>query len=96
MSLNYRITPEGTRDFVFEECAMRRELEQKMSGLFQARGFTEVTTPEIEFLDVFTVKNHPIPVEDMYKLSDQKGRLIALRADSTMPIARVFSTRLKV
>ena len=95
MSLNYRITPEGTRDFVFEECAMRRELEQKMSGLFQARGFTEVTTPEIEFLDVFTVKNHPIPVEDMYKLSDRKGRLIALRADSTMPIARVFSTRLK-
>lgn len=32
----------------------------------------------------------------MYKLSDRKGRLIALRPDSTMPIARLVSTRLKV
>lgn len=95
MGKNYRITPEGTRDLIFEECTLRRELERKTAKLFRNRGFTEVVTPEIEFLDVFTLKTHHISVEDMYKLSDRKGRLIALRPDSTMPIARLVSTRLR-
>lgn len=95
MGKDYRITPEGTRDLIFEECTIRRGLEHKTAELFRSRGFTEVVTPEIEFLDVFTLKTHHISVEDMYKLSDRKGRLIALRPDSTMPIARLVSTRLR-
>ncbi len=95
MGKNYRITPEGTRDLIFEECVLRRELEEKMKSLFRQRGFSEVVTPEIEFLDVFTLAHHIISEESMYKLSDRKGRLIALRPDSTMPIARLVSTRLK-
>ena len=31
----------------------------------------------------------------MYKLSDNKGRLLVVRPDSTMPIARVVATRLR-
>lgn len=95
MGENYRITPEGTRDLIFEECTLRRELEYKTAGLFRSRGFSEVVTPEIEFLDVFNMKTHHMEVEGMYKLSDRKGRLIALRPDSTMPIARLASTRLR-
>lgn len=95
MGKNYRITPEGTRDLIFEECTLRRELEERMKRLFKSRGFAEVVTPEIEFLDVFTLTHHIISEESMYKLSDRKGRLIALRPDSTMPIARLVSTRLK-
>lgn len=95
MGKNYRITPEGTRDYIFEECTLRRELERRVSGLFSRRGFTEVVTPEVEFLDVFTLESHHISEESMYKLSDRKGRLIALRPDSTMPIARLVSTRLR-
>ncbi len=95
MGKNYRITPEGTRDLIFEECTLRRGLEEQMKQLFRSRGFSEVVTPEIEFLDVFTLTHHVISEESMYKLSDRKGRLIALRPDSTMPIARLVSTRLK-
>ena len=95
MGKYYRITPEGTRDLIFEECTLRRKLEEQMKKLFRSRGFSEVVTPEIEFLDVFTLTHHAISEESMYKLSDRKGRLIALRPDSTMPIARLVSTRLK-
>lgn len=95
MSQNYKITPEGTRDLIFEECTVRREVERKVSNIFKQRGFSEVITPEIEFLDVFTLKEHDISTQSMYKLSDRKGRLIALRPDSTMPIARIVATRLK-
>lgn len=95
MNQNYKITPEGTRDLIFEECTVRREVESKVSDIFKQRGFSEVITPEIEFLDVFTLKEHDISTQSMYKLSDRKGRLIALRPDSTMPIARIVATRLK-
>ena len=95
MLKNQLITPEGTKDFLFEEAAVREEVETLLHTLFKARGFSEVITPGLEFLDVFSVKGHSIPVEYMYKLSDHKGRLMVLRPDSTMPIARLWSTRLR-
>ncbi|MEG0664157.1 MAG: ATP phosphoribosyltransferase regulatory subunit, partial [Clostridia bacterium] len=59
------------------------------------KGFFEVVTPTIEFYDVYNDKNIYIPQEHMYKLIDQKGRLLVLRPDSTAPIARIVATRLK-
>ena len=95
MLKNQLITPEGTKDYLFEEAAVREEAETLLHTLFKARGFSEVITPGLEFLDVFSVKGHSIPIEYMYKLSDYKGRLMVLRPDSTMPIARLCATRLR-
>lgn len=89
------ITPEGTRDLLFEECLARRDTERELTGLFEQRGFSEVMTPGIEFFDVFQGGNATMPAESMYKLSDNKGRLLVLRPDSTTPIARMTATRLK-
>ena len=33
-----RITPEGTRDALFAECTLRRQIENRLHGLFTARG----------------------------------------------------------
>lgn len=95
MSKNRLVTPEGTKDYLFEEAVARRSVTQRLSKLFQSRGFYEVVTPTLEFIDVFSVKGHGIPIEDMLKLCDCKGRLMVMRPDSTMPIARLASTRLK-
>ena len=95
MNRNKWLTPEGTRDLLFEECEARRTVEGILSRVFAGRGFTEVVTPGLEFLDVYSLKNGAIPVEDMYKLTDSKGRLIVMRPDSTVPIARLVSTRLR-
>ncbi len=95
MRKNCMITPEGTRDLLFEECLVRRYIEDKITDVYKKRGFYEVITPDIEFLDVFNLKSYNIPQELMYKLVDSKGRLIVMRPDSTMPIARLVSTRLK-
>ncbi|MFA5658471.1 MAG: ATP phosphoribosyltransferase regulatory subunit [Oscillospiraceae bacterium] len=88
------ITPEGTRDLLFEECLARREVEKKLVGIFSGFGYSEVVTPGIEFLDVFD-KSGYFPQESLYKLADLKGRLITIRPDSTVPIARIVATRLK-
>ncbi len=95
MRKNRRITPQGTRDLLFEECLARREVENRLSDLFVQRGFCEVMTPGIEFYDVVPGDNEAIPPESVYKLTDTKGRLLVLRPDSTMPIARLTATRLQ-
>lgn len=95
MEKNKLVTPEGTKDYLFEEAVLRKKIETKLRDAFELRGYHEVVTPGLEFMDVFTTIENSIPVEQMYKLVDPKGRLMVLRPDSTMPIARLCATRLK-
>ncbi|MBE6857154.1 MAG: ATP phosphoribosyltransferase regulatory subunit [Ruminococcus sp.] len=89
------ITPEGTKDLLFEECIIRRNTEASLHRIFKSRGYSEMITPGLEFYDVFNLNSRYFPQENLYKLTDSKGRLLVLRPDSTMPIARVVATRLK-
>ncbi len=90
-----KATPEGTRDLLFEECKARRLVEHALSGLFQQRQYNQVMTPDIEFYDVFQRPSAGVLVQSMYKLTDNAGRLLVLRPDNTLPIARLCATRLR-
>lgn len=94
MKQNHKITPEGTHDLLFEECLARREAERRLTEAFRVRGYHEVMTPGFEYYDVFTQSEAGIGQEVMYKMTDRHGRLIVMRPDSTMPIARLAATRL--
>lgn len=89
------ITPEGTKDLLFGECIIRRNIETSLHKIFRSRGYSEMITPGLEFYDVFNLNSRYFPQENLYKLTDSKGRLLVIRPDSTMPIARVVATRLK-
>ena len=88
------LTPEGTRDLLFDECIAKRSIQEKLRKIFTAYGYSEVLTPGLEFYDVFGGKVRYFPQETMYKLVDGKNRLMVLRPDNTMPIARLAATRL--
>ncbi len=93
---NYsKITPEGTKDLLFDECFANRTVSAILGGVFSERGFHEVLTPGLEFYDLFSEDISGIPMEYMFKMSDSKGRLMVVRPDSTLPIARMVSTRLQ-
>ena len=90
-----KITPEGTRDYLFEDCLVHQRAEHHLEHVFRNRGFRQVVTPGLEFYDVFDPERSGIPAETMYKLSDRRGRLLVLRPDSTLPIARLTATSLQ-
>lgn len=93
---NYaKLTPEGTRDYLFEESDARRAVERQLSDLFKAHGYRRVMTPTIEFFDVFNRESAGALPETLYSMTDAYGRLLVLRPDSTLPIARVAATRLQ-
>ena len=89
------ITPEGTKDLLLSECLGTRVIEKCLMDIFRSYGYTEMITPGLEFFDVFNLNSRYFPQENMYKLTDNKGRLLVMRPDSTMPIARVVATRLR-
>lgn len=89
------ITPEGTSDLLFADCLGRRQVENKLAQLFEGFGYSEVVTPGIEFYDLFSGSSRNFQQESLYKSIDSKGRLIVMRPDSTIPIARLVATRLK-
>ena len=89
------ITPEGTKDLLFGECIVRRNIENTLMELFKRRGYSETITPGLEFYDVFNLNARYFPQENLYKLTDSKGRLLVMRPDTTMPIARIVATRLR-
>ncbi len=89
------LTPEGTRDLLFDECIAKRIIEERLRNIFIGYGYSEVVTPGLEFYDVFNGKVRYFPQESMYKLVDGKNRMMVLRPDSTMPIARLVATRLR-
>lgn len=88
-----RANPNGTRDFLFQECTLMEEIEQRLRRTFIDRGYEEIRTPMIEFHDVFAFQNRPIDEEKMYKFFDSEGRILVLRPDMTIPLARVIGTK---
>lgn len=90
-----RITPEGTRDILFEESRAQREAQARLSRIFTLRGYHEVLTPGLEYYDVFSLPGAAIAQQEMYKSTDNRGRLLVFRPDSTLPIARMAASRLQ-
>lgn len=87
--------PEGTRDILFNECYSKIEIENLLRDVYKTYGYHEIISPTLEFYDVFNMNNQPISQEKMYKLFDNRGRILVLRADMTTPIARIAATKIK-
>ena len=63
--------------------------------LFRSCGFNEIEPPAIEFYDVFASESGGIMQENMFKFFDQQGRILVLRPDITVPVARIAATKFK-
>jgi ATP phosphoribosyltransferase regulatory subunit len=88
-------TPEGFQDILFNECFIKRNIEGKLRNLFIGCGYLEIETPMLEFYDTFSMEKEFSPQESTFKLFDKEGRIMVIRPDMTIPIARVMATKLK-
>lgn len=88
-------TPEGVQDILFDECYLKRLLEEKLRNIFRSSGYQEIETPMFEFYDVFSEDSDKTPQETMFKFFDQQGRILVLRPEMTIPVARISATKFK-
>ncbi len=86
-------TPLGTRDLIQQECRNKRFLEEHFRTVFEKWGYEEVMTPMLEYYQTFSVAR--MKEQEIYKILDASNRILTLRGDMTIPIARVVATKFK-
>ena len=84
--------PSGTRDVLPDEMRELRAITEGIRGVFAARGYGEVATPALEY-ERTLVRGDAAAADPAYKLFDERGDVLVLRSDMTIPIARVVATR---
>ena len=85
--------PSGSKDVLPVEAGELREVEAAVRGRFATFGYREVMTPVLEFADVLD-RAQEGRLRDAFRLFDEAGRVLVLRPDLTIPIARLVATRM--
>ncbi len=84
--------PPGTRDILPDEMRELRRLHLALIGVFESHGYGEVATPAIEYDEVLA-RGDGRTASSAYRFFDERGDLLALRSDMTVPIARLVASR---
>lgn len=89
------IIPEGMRDLILEECETKKKLQKDIESVLDKWGYREIVTPTIEYYQTINSGFQNLKEEEVYKFFDSKGKILVLRPDMTVPIARVVATKFK-
>lgn len=86
-------TPRGFRDCLPAEAAWRQAVNRRICDSFASWGYAPIETPTLERLEVLemggTLSDTP------FRFFDSDNKLLALRPDCTLPVARLTALRLK-
>lgn len=82
--------PRGTRDFLPEEMRTRRKVEKILRDVVELYGFEEVYTPTFELFELMSKKAGDDIRNTMYVFRDKGDRELALRAEGTPSVTRVY------
>ncbi|MBT8171859.1 ATP phosphoribosyltransferase regulatory subunit [Candidatus Bathyarchaeota archaeon] len=92
MKLN---TPKGTRDILPKEVKQYRYIENQLRKNFELWNYNEVRSPTIEFVETLSTGVGSELTDSMFKFQDFDGKILALRAEMTTPVARIVTTRME-
>lgn len=84
--------PPGTRDILPDEMRELRTLQRTLIEVFERYGYGQVATPTLEYDEVLQRGEGRSGV-GAYRFFDERGELLALRSDMTIPIARLVASR---
>lgn len=90
--MKYRkiLTPDGFNDSLELEFAFKNDVLVKLHRIFNSYGYSRISTPTLEYLDVFNNKGS-MDSKNIFKFIDKDGEILALRPDITPSIARIVS-----
>lgn len=91
MSQNHLQTLKGFRDFLPETAIKRNQLIDKLKKIFETFGFDPLETPALEHSEVLFGKYGSESDKLLYLFKDKGERLVGLRYDQTVPLARIIN-----
>lgn len=87
-----KFIPEGVEDINFKEYEKKEYVQSKLKEIFKSFGYRQALTPTFEYYDLFNEVDGTIDTDEMYKMIDLNGKILVLRPDVTIPIARMVAT----
>ena len=81
-------TLKGFRDYGPEEMLVRQALIGRVQKVFESFGYAPLHTPALEYAEILLGKYGDEGEKLLYKFQDHGGRMVALRYDLTVPLAR--------
>jgi ATP phosphoribosyltransferase regulatory subunit len=85
--------PEGSRDVLAVEAGELTVIERALSGVFDRFGYREVRTPVLELAAVLD-RAQEGGLGQVFRLFDDRGRVLVMRPDLTIPASRLIATRM--
>ncbi len=85
--------PSGMRDVFPSDCIKKKMLKKRIEGVYESYGYRFIETPLIEYYASYQQVFPLIEEEELYKIVDENGKIMALRTDMTLPIARLCATK---
>jgi ATP phosphoribosyltransferase regulatory subunit len=85
--------PAGGKDVLAVEAQELRAVEAAVRERFTRYGYREVMTPVLEFAEVID-RAQEGGLREAFRLFDDHGRVLVLRPDLTIPVARLVATRM--
>ena len=87
--------PPGVRDWLPQEYAFKRDVQERIRDVFRRWSYTEVLTPTFESYEALERGLGERLMQQTFRFSDPLGQSLALRTEMTTPIARVVSSRMR-
>ena len=81
----------GVRDWYGKQAILRNRVKDTLRSLFERYGFNPLETPVIERQEMLAIKGGGEIQKEVFRLSDQGKRNLALRFDHTVPLARFYA-----
>lgn len=88
-----KFIPEGVEDVNAVEYEKKEWVQTKAKEIFRSFGYHQILTPTFEYYDLFSEIESAINLDEMYKLIDRNGKILVLRPDATIPVARMAATK---
>jgi len=81
-------TLKGFRDYLPQKMIPRERLIETAKRVYRSYGFAPIDTPALEYLEVLAGKGGDESDKQLYKFEDSGGRMVGMRFDLTVPLAR--------
>ncbi len=88
-------TLKGFRDFPPAAMIPREWIIDTARRVYRSYGFSPIDTPALEHLEILTGKGSEETDKQMYKFEDPGGRMVGMRFDLTIPLARFVAKNIQ-
>ncbi|GEN47114.1 ATP phosphoribosyltransferase regulatory subunit [Alkalibacillus haloalkaliphilus] len=83
--------PQGVTDLYADDYELKQALTGQLQHVISSYGYQPIQTPTFEYYDLFMNVPGTMNSDQMIKLIDRDGKVLVLRPDATVPIARMVA-----